>query len=519
MMSTLFLGFFFFLIYFLSPMSALIFTLLFFLHYRHQTVPVDNLDVLVIGAGISGITMGKKLKDLGMSRFTILEQGTAVGGTWFWNKFPGCCCDLIAKMYSFSWHYNPAWTKKYPDSDELQAYIEDAASKHSITPHILFNKTVVSCEWKERDGKWKVDTSDGKIYHANVLINAAGILHIPHIPKIDGDQDFKGIKLHTARWDRNVELKEKKVGLIGTGCTGAQVLPSIIDGCKQVTLFQRTPAWVLPKFEADYDDKSKTGFIKYVKDFFERQKGRWDMNFFWAAITTKNAVYSNSNIMKGVQAMMESSVKDPEMRNSIIPDFEVGVKRPVFSDDYLDAFNKTNFKLVTDPIKRITSKGIEAQDKEHEFDIIIYATGFDSLKSALSFKVIGQDGQDLQELWGSMPRAYKALCVPKMPNYFIMFGPNSISDRMLFSESAAEYAADAILKLARSGKKSMTVKEELYEEYNRKLKEQIRSKTYNKTAGGYYVDGEGSNWLLYPYTMYYYMWQTWGCSAGEFDWK
>ena len=127
--------------------------------------------------------------------------------------------------------------------------------KHGITPHILFNKKVVSCEWKEKDGKWRVDTSDGEIYYANVLVNAAGILHIPRIPKIDGDQDFKGPKLHTAQWDRNIDMKEKKVGLIGTGCTAAQVLPSIIDSCKQVTLFQRTPAWVLPKFEEDYDDK------------------------------------------------------------------------------------------------------------------------------------------------------------------------------------------------------------------------------------------------------------------------
>jgi len=252
----------------------------------------------------------------------------------------------------------------------------------------------------------------------------------------------------------------------------------------------------------------------------ERQKTRWDFNMVWSALTTKNVWYSDPSIVKGVQNMMESTVKDAEMRKSIVPDFEVGVKRPVFSDDYLQAFNKTNFKLVTNPITKVTSKGIETNNKEHiELDILIYATGFDTMKSALPFKIIGHNGQNLQELWGSTPRAYKAICVPKMPNYFIMFGPNSISERMLFTECASEYAADAILKLSRSGKKSMTVKEELYEEYNRKLKKQFLCKTYNKTAGGYYVDGEGFNWLLYPYTVYYYMWQTWGCSYREFDWN
>ena len=165
----------------------------------------------------------------------------------------------------------------------------------------MFNKTVVSCEWKEKDGKWGIYTSDGEIYYANVVINASGILHIPRIPKINGDQDFKGQKLHTARWDRKVDLVGKKVGLIGTGCTAAQVLPNIIDRCQQVTLFQRTPAWVLPKFEADYTVGNTSEVLKKIKDMLERQKMRWDINLITTALTTKNAWYSDPSIIKGIQ--------------------------------------------------------------------------------------------------------------------------------------------------------------------------------------------------------------------------
>lgn len=218
--------------------------------------------------------------------------------------------------------------------------------------------------------------------------------------------------------------------------------------------------------------------------------------------------------------MMESFVEDSSTRKNIIPKFGVGVKRMTFSDDYLQAFNKNNFKLVTDPIKRITEEGIETKNGENvDLDLIVYATGFDAMKSALPFEAIGKNGQSLQTFWGKTPRAYKGICVPKMPNYFILFGPSTIHDRMFMSERASIFTADAVLKLSRSGKKSMVVKEDLYVEYNKNLKETVKNKTYNNTAGGYYEDGEGFNWLLYPYSLLYYRWQTWRCSTSEFDWN
>ena len=224
----------------------------------------------------------------------------------------------------------------------------------------MFNKTVVKCEWNEDDGRWKVDTSDGASYYANVLINATGILHIPFTPKIEGDQNFRGAKMHTARWDRNADLIGKKVGLIGTGCSGVQLLPSIINDCDQLTLFQRTPAWVFPKGEQVFANPRQSGIIQYLRDKLERMKLHViDTDWEWQKLTTKNKWYSTAEVtMKAIKDAMESLVEDSSIQEKIIPKFGAGVKRMTFSDDYLQTFNMDNFKLVDDAIKRITKEGI-----------------------------------------------------------------------------------------------------------------------------------------------------------------
>jgi len=500
----------------------LVLFLLYFTLIQQRKVGEDNVEVLIVGAGVSGVTLAKSLNDIGVRRYKILEQGNDVGGTWFWNKYPGCCCDVPAVLYSFSWHYNSSWTRRFPSSDEIQAYIADAASSHNITPHIEFNKTVIKCEWREEEGKWKVDTSDGVTYLANVLVNATGILHIPLMPNFEGDQDFGGIKVHTARWDNTIELKGKNVGLIGTGCSGVQVLPAIIEDCKKVVLFQRSPPWVFPKGEEVYPSSRKPGFVQFLKDKLERLKLHYiDFDLGWYTLTTKGKwYYLGEKTMETIKNLMGSMVENPSIREHVIPKYEIGVKRPTWSDDYLQSFNKENFQFVTNSIQRFTKEGIETKDGDKiELDVIIYATGFDCMKSALPFEVIGKNGETLQNIWGKTPRAYKGICVPKMPNFFIMFGPSTISDRMFMSERAGIYVADAIHKLSQSGKKSMVVKEELFEEYNETLKEANSEKTWNTTAGGYYVDGEGSNWLLYPHSKIYYSYQTRRCSEKEFDWN
>jgi len=493
----------------------------YFTFVKKRKVTEDNLEVLIIGAGISGINIAKQLNDIEVKNYTILEQGGGLGGTWYWNKYPGCACDIPAVLYSFSWYHNPAWSKKYPEADEIQEYMVRAAISQNIPAHIQYNKTVDKCEWNEVDGKWKVDTSDGLTYYASVLVNATGLLHQTVFPTFEGDENFKGIKMHTARWDRNVDLTGKKVGVIGTGCSGVQVIPALIEICQQLTLFQRSPAWVFPKGDHANPNDRKSRIFGSFRDWIQRQKLHYDGDWQWQKLTTKNKWYSaGDQTMDIIRGVMESSVENPAIREKIIPKYGATVKRITFSDDYLKVFNKANFKLVTDNIQRLTEQGVETNSGEMvDLDALIYATGFDCFKSAMPFEIIGQHGQSLETLWGRSPRAYKGICVPKMPNYFIMFGPSTTNDRMFMSECASAFVSDAVLKLSRSGKKSMVVKDKLFAEYNKKVKEAVKTKTYNETAGGYYEDGEGFNWLLYPFPLFYYRWQTRKCGVKEFDWK
>ena len=405
--------------------------------------------------------------------------------------------------------------------DIFQEYIEDAANTQKITPHIQFNTKVVKCAWDEEDGKWKVETADGATFVANVLVNATGLLHQPLFPKFEGDETFKGVKMHTARWDRNIDLKGKKVGVIGTGCSGVQVLPALIEDCQQLTLFQRSPAWVFPKGDQANPDNQKSRLFGSLRDWILRKRLHYDGDWQWQKMTTKEKWYSSGEqIMEVMRGFMGSLVEDPAMKEKIIPTYGATVKRITFSDDYLQALNKDNFRLVTDPIQRLTENCVETKTGEEvELDAIVYATGFDCIKSAMPFEIIGRNGEKLKDLWGKSPRAYKGICIPKMPNYFIMFGPSTINDRMFMSECSSAFVADAVRKLSISGKKSLVVKEKLFAEYNKKLKNAVKNKTYNETAGGYYEDGEGFNWLLYPFPLFYYRWQTRGCSENEFDWS
>ena len=219
------------------------------------------------------------------------------------------------------------------------------------------------------------------------------------------------------------------------------------------------------------------------------------------------------------KVMMQDAVESPELKEKIIPDYEIGVKRPTLSDDYLKAMNKPNFSLITSGIKTVTKNSIVTKTEgDIETDVIVFATGFDCLKSINSFDVVGQNGQHLKDLWKNSPKAFKGICVPKMPNFFLMFGPNTINNRMLMSECAANYVSESILELALANAKSMIVKQEKFDEYNDKLKKTIAGKTYSSVDGGYYDDGTGFNWQLYPWLMLFYLYDTFRCNKQDFNW-
>ena len=297
-------------------------------------------------------------------------------------------------------------------------------------------------------------------------------------------------------------------------------MPEIVDQVSSLTLFQRSAPWVIPKNAADPIGNEASPF-QALLDFIDRKEKTYYRDWSWIRMTTKDRWFSmNNQVTAGLRQLIAAVVKDEEMARKATPDYDIAVKRFTLSDDYLQTFNKDNFRLVTDNIQRLSEKGIVTnKGEEIEADVIIYATGFDSFKSIFSFDVRGLGGVSLKDYWGKSPAAYKGICVPAMPNFFLMFGPNTISDRLFMSECAANFVSDAVLKLSLSGKKSLKVKEAKYEEYNRNLAEKMKTKTFGVTAGGYYANEKGVNWQVYPYPILYYQWQTVSCSTEEFEWQ
>ena len=297
-------------------------------------------------------------------------------------------------------------------------------------------------------------------------------------------------------------------------------MPEIVDQVSSLTLYQRSAPWVIPKDSAA-PIGNKPSPLQAVLDFIDRKEKTYYRDWSWIRMTTKDRWFSmNEKITAGLRQLIAAVVEDKEMARKATPDYDIGVKRFTLSDDYLQAFNRDNFRLVTNKIQRLSEKGVVTSDGEEiEADVIIYATGFDCFKSIFSLDVRGLGGVSLKDYWGKSPAAYKGICVPDLPNFFFMFGPNTISDRLFMSECAANFVSDAVLKLSLSGKKSLKVKKAKYEKYNRDLADQIKTKTYGVTAGGYYATEKGVNWQVYPYPILYYQWQTVSCSSDEFDWQ
>lgn len=471
------------------------------------SAPTD-FSVLIIGSGVSGICMGKKLNDVGL-KYTILEKSANLGGTWYDNIYPGVACDVPSHLYSFSFFLNPSWSRMYSKGREIHTYLQAAASRFGVYPHVQYNKHVSSATWDKKTSKWTVLTKDGSSYSANILISGCGGLHVPKFPTYKGMDTFKGENFHTALWKKDFDPTNKRVGVLGTGASAVQAVPSVAAmNLKTLTVFQRTPCWAPPRFDYEYPEYVKTMFklipftnalLRYF--YFLRNECRFQIMWFTSGfIFPKISAY----IHKMVRGHCKSILNDPALADKLIPNYDMGCKRITPSDTYLQTFNKKNVHLVTDQISEICESGIRTVDgKHHDLDALIYATGFDTLKSANPFTQVGLNGKPLKEIFDDTPVAYLGIAHDNNPNCFWLLGPgtglghNSI---IYMIECEANYTIDAIRKMLKSGARSMVVKKEVQRNYWDWVQENMKGKVFadNTTCTGWYRNARGVNWTLWP---------------------
>lgn len=453
--------------------------------------------VVIIGSGMSGILMGIKLREAGIDDFTIYEKAEKLGGTWRENTYPGIACDVASHHYCYTFEPNPDWSHRYPPGAEIQAYFERVAEKYGVMAHIKFNKEVASARW---DGSlWHVETQDGEKAVADIVISAAGVLHHPAYPDIEGLDTFEGHMWHTARWDHSVDLAGKRVGIIGTGSTASQIVPAIIDKVKKLTVFQRTAQWMHPLPDKRYSEREQRRFKRFpllMKFLYHWYYFLLEQSFSKVVVGKKSAKALNKRCMENLM-----QVKDPELRAKLTPDYTPGCKRMIFSSDFYPAIQKPNAELVTERIARIQPKGVVTDDgRFHELDILVLSTGFKADSFLRPVEVVGENGVTLEDVWKDGPKAYRSVAVPGMPNFFMLIGPHSpIGNLSLIS--IAEWQAKYIMELidkVRADRVALTPSEEATNRLNAAMKDAAKNTVWVTGCKSWYLDKDG-NPALYPW--------------------
>lgn len=460
-----------------------------------------TISVAIIGAGFAGIGSAIRLKDKGVTDFAIFERGDAVGGTWRDNTYPGAACDIPSRLYSYSFAPNPDWSHTYSGSEEILGYIDHMVESRDLGPHIKFGHNVTGLTYNDTTGEWTIKFDGRKSVRARTVIVGSGPLANASFPDIRGIETYEGHKIHSARWDHDYDFTGKKVAVVGTGASAVQIVPELVKKAASVKVFQRTPGWVIPKINRQTDSRLKSLYRKLP--LTQRlARAAW----FWGHESVALGVVWESPFTRVVEAVSKANlrlqVKDPWMRRQLKPDFSAGCKRLLLTSDYYPALQADNCTLVTWPIARLAPKGIRTVEGiEHQFDAIVFATGFDVCKAGTPYPISGVDGRDLATEWKGGAFAYRSVAVSGYPNLYFTFGPNSgpgHSSALVYMEAQINYITDAIAALLDNGWKSIDVRQEIQDDYNADIQRRLASTTWNSGCQSWYLTDDGFNATMFP---------------------
>lgn len=460
-----------------------------------------KISVAIIGAGFAGIGAAIQLKDKGITDFAIFEREDRVGGTWRDNTYPGAACDIPSRLYSYSFAPNPEWSHTYSGSGEILDYIDQMVESSALTPYIRFGHNVVGLIYDESAGEWAIKFNNQEPVRARTVIMASGPLANVSFPAIPGLDAFEGHKIHSARWDHDYDFTGKRVAVVGTGASAVQIIPELVKSAKTVKVFQRTPGWVLPRVNRATGERLKRLYRKWPRSQ-RLARAAW----YWGHESVALGVVWDSPFTRVVEAVSAAhrrlQVKDPWLRRQLTPDFSAGCKRLLMTSDYYPALQAGNCKLVTWPIARLAPKGIRTVEGiEHQFDCIVFATGFDVCKAGTPFPVTGLGGRELAAEWNGGAYAFRSVAVSGYPNLFLTFGPNSgpgHSSALVYMEAQINYITAAISTLLANSWKSVDARSDIQERYNQDIQRRLRATTWNSGCQSWYLTDAGFNATMFP---------------------
>jgi cyclohexanone monooxygenase len=508
-----------------------------------QETTTRHVDAVIVGAGFSGMYLLHKFRQLGLSAI-VFEAGAGVGGTWYWNRYPGARVDVEALAYSYSFdedlEQDFQWEERYPPQPEILKYANYVADRFDLRRDIVFRTRVTAATWSAEEKAWLVRTEHQDAVTARFLIMATGCLSAPKLPEIPGIETFKGASYQTSRWPHeDVDFTGLRVGIIGTGSSGVQSIPVIAEQAAELTVFQRTPSFSLParnrRLRDDEIADMKANYRAYRKAQRESGGGvpvalptksalevppderdavyevAWESgsltNLLSSFIDLVTSQEANDTAKDWIHRKIRDIVRDPQVAEDLSPDYPVGTKRPCLDTGYYETFNRPNVHLVSlrrTPLVEVTEKGIRTSEQEYEFDAIVYATGFDAMTGALTnVDIRGRDGLSLKETWSAGPRTYLGLGSSGFPNLFMITGPGSpsvLSNMIVSIEQHVEWVADAVAHLDREGLRTIEPRPEAQDAWVEHVN-QLASYTLYPRANSWYMGANvpGKTRVFMPY--------------------
>ena len=461
-----------------------------------------DLPIAILGAGFAGIGAGIQLLRAGIRSFSIFERADDVGGTWRDNTYPGAACDVPSHVYCLSFEPSAEWSRTFAPWNEIHAYLRGLVEKWGLRRHLRLSTAIEEARFDEERGLWHLATSRGETVRARVVIAGLGGLVDPAWPDIKGLGSFRGESIHTARWNHDYDLTGRRVAVIGTGASAVQVVPSIAPQVEHLSVFQRTPAWVMPKRDHVYTERERERYRRHPALLRASRLAKYWLSELMGPMIFLDAPRLSAVAERASLRHLERSVRDPELREKLRPRFQFGCKRVLISDDYWSTFERENVELVTDPIEEIRPEGILTRDGTlREFDAIVFATGFALNIARAPFPIYGRGGRSLDEAWADGAVAYKGLAVSGFPNWFICMGPNTgpgHTSVLVYTEAQISHALGAIRKIRDENLRFVDVRPEVQDRYNERLQRRMKHMVWSSGCHSWYLSPDGSNHSLYP---------------------
>lgn len=461
----------------------------------------EHVKIVIAGAGLAGLGLASRLRAAGETSFLVLEKEERVGGTWRDNTYPGAACDVPSHLYWFSFDEQPDWSHVYSPQAEILCHIERLVQRHHLARYIRCQTEVISADWNDVDSVWHLRLSSGAQIVARVFVGAWGQLNRPSFGSVQGQRDFAGTSFHSAQWRHDVSLQGKRIGVIGTGASAAQIVPQIVDAVRQLTLFHRSANYITPRMDRPYDPEERARFraepatLQASREAIYRE---YEDRVYQAMRRESAGAREEAEIAR---AHLESQIGDPELRRKLTPDYPIGCKRILVSDDFYPALTRPNLTLVTDRIDRIEAGGVRTDDgRLHAADVLIYATGFETLSFLGALEIRGRHSRSLREAWRDGPEAYLGMSVSGFPNFFMLYGPNTNlghNSILAMLECQFGYVLQAVRRIAAQSGSALDLREEVMTTYNRALQARLAGSSWAGNCTSWYKTARGritNNW-------------------------